>query len=318
MVIVKEAKGIEKVLNSQSFSNEEELERILAAQPSLMIDEGEPTVTLVQRQLSVEGVGTADLLLVDATGLPMVVEVKLARNGESRRKVVGQIFDYVSALTLLTVDELDQRVSGALEKAMINLIEQENTSIETIWQACGNNLRAGKARVVVAFDEAPDELVRILRFLNDHSDLDVRLVEIKQYTNHEGAESFYVPRLIIHGGEISIVKHVQGPVSEDVFFNSLDQYGKPVYEALTNYAKSHSLPIHYGSKGISINIDLDGKHISLFYCYHPTAVYKQTIYTDFFRKDSQLSRIISNDDILNIIVPIIQSARLFRSRRKGI
>lgn len=202
MAIVKETSGKKKLLLSKPFDKEDDLENILADQPKLMIEEEEPDVTLVKRQVAIEGVGIADLLLVDSNGLPMVVETKLAKNGESRRQVVGQVFDYVSALTLLTVDELDQKVSGSLETAMMTLSNDEDTSLEKCWQACGANLRAGKARVVVAIDEAPEDLVRILRFLNEHSDLDVRLVEIKQYVDQESKEVFFVPRLLV-GGEFT-------------------------------------------------------------------------------------------------------------------
>lgn len=50
--------------------------------------------------------------------MPVAVEVKLARNGDVRRKVAGQIIEYASLLSNLTVDELDQISDGELKKAM--------------------------------------------------------------------------------------------------------------------------------------------------------------------------------------------------------
>ena len=54
----------------------------------------------------------------------MAVEVKLRRNVESRRAVVAQIVDYLSALTAMTVDELDDEVDGALEAALRSFDEE--------------------------------------------------------------------------------------------------------------------------------------------------------------------------------------------------
>jgi len=67
----------------------------------------------VQREVGLPAAGSLDLLLVDAEGVPVAVEVKLARNSQSRREATAQAFDYVSDLTQLTVDELDDVVDGA-------------------------------------------------------------------------------------------------------------------------------------------------------------------------------------------------------------
>jgi hypothetical protein len=232
MAIVKDTKGVKKLLISESFLIEKELEDILAEKPQLMIEEGEPDVLLVKRQVTFEATGTADLLLIDTNGLPMVVEVKLGKNSESRRQVVGQIFDYVSSLALLTVDELDQKVEGTLKEAIRALgnEESEEDAIEKCWQSCGSNLRAGKARVVVAIDEAPEDLIRILRFLNEHSDLDVRLVEIKKYIeDRESSETLFVPRLIVYGGDSITCKPFSSGLraskkwNEETFFKAYEE-----------------------------------------------------------------------------------------------
>jgi predicted HNH restriction endonuclease len=42
--------------------------------------------------------GFLDLLLINSDGLPIAVEVKLQKNSESRREVVAQAIDYITAL----------------------------------------------------------------------------------------------------------------------------------------------------------------------------------------------------------------------------
>lgn len=198
-IIYKQTSKSNKLL-PKDFDNEDELQKLLAESPELLMDDSEPTVSLVQREVPLGDAAHLDLLLVDSEGKPTAVEVKLARNSESRRHVVGQIFDYVSFLSLRTIDELNSDVGDSLSEVLRSITKDE-IEFERCWKNCGTNLRAGQVRVVVAVDEAPEDLVRIIRFINDHSDLDVRLVTIKKYVT-DLSEVILVPNLVVYGGGI--------------------------------------------------------------------------------------------------------------------
>ena len=179
------------------FTNEAELEQVLAEQVALLQSPTDRPLALVSRQVSLLDAGTLDLLCVDENGLPVAVEVKLARNGESRRSVVAQIVDYLSALTTMTVDELDLGVEGKLEAALKSFDGPNGLEgFEQRWQALGANLRAGFARIVVALDEEPTDLRRIVRFLSEHSNLDIRLVTISKFVDPR-VGTVYVPNIIV-------------------------------------------------------------------------------------------------------------------------
>jgi len=195
---IKQSEGTK--MKPEEFANEAELQQIVAQYPDLLMADDEPSVELVTRELELPGAGVVDVVLVDSQGLPIVVEVKLARNTEVRRQVMAQVFDYVSALTLMTVDELNNAVDGALRAAMGSFAGNSDAEkhLDKLWQACGANLRSGQARVVVAVDGAPEDLIRIIRFINDHSDLDVRLVAIRKYA-HADEGTIFVPSLLVHG-----------------------------------------------------------------------------------------------------------------------
>ena len=75
------------------FSTEEELELLLAASPDLLRQETGPRIAFVDRQVDLREAGTLDLLFVNGEGLPIAVEVKLARNAQARREVVAQAID---------------------------------------------------------------------------------------------------------------------------------------------------------------------------------------------------------------------------------
>jgi len=172
------------------FQNESELQGHLERCPYLLIADSEPKVKSVQREVRLPSAGILDLFLVDETGCPIAVEVKLSRNGQSRREVVAQAFDYVSDLSQITVDELDNLVDGALEQTLLDFKKEDN-----LWKSCGINLRAGLIKVIIAVDHVNDDLRRIVQYINEHSDLDVRLVAINKYDDGK----ILVPNIVVTG-----------------------------------------------------------------------------------------------------------------------
>jgi len=53
------------------------------------------------------------------------------------------------------------------------------------------------------------------------------------------------------------------------------------FEDLLDFAETNGLPIHWGTRGFSINVDLNGKHVAILYGFPPNSVFKQGIYTAF-------------------------------------
>ena len=159
-------------------------------------------MALVARQVRLDA-GILDVLLVDAEGTPVAVEAKLGRNGESRREVVGQVIDYVSTLTAMTVDELDRAVGGRLDVALrsLTLGDEADDQFERLWANVGINLRAGLARYVVAIDDPPPDLQRIVRFLAERSNLRVSLMGIQRYVDSAG-QVIFVPQSNVAGDKV--------------------------------------------------------------------------------------------------------------------
>lgn len=226
-------------LKAESFKNEDELQACLERSPNLLVSETEPQVATVQREVSLPSAGYLDLLVVDKEGLPVAVEVKLARNGQSRREVVAQAFDYVSDLSDMTFDELDELVQGALASALMDLVGE--TQYPTIRKQCATNLRAGQIRLVIAVDLAGEDLRRMVRYMNEHSDIDVRLVSISKFDNGENGQ-ILVPSILVARSETS--KGIgPGPKPKDLdpFFAAvLNVYDASVPEDMKNRGHSHT------------------------------------------------------------------------------
>lgn len=183
--------------DSLSYVRESELEEVVASCPQLLQGIGDSTLALVARQVTIPEAGILDLLLVSEEGLPVAVEVKLGRNGESRREIIAQIIDYLSALANLTNDELDRALAGAVERALRSFdCDPDVDEFERRWQELGVNLRGGSARVILVLDESRPELERIVRFLKDRSSLDVRLVVIAKH-HHDSVGTMFSSQMVI-------------------------------------------------------------------------------------------------------------------------
>ncbi len=171
----------------------------LVSYPSrnLSTDSFRDPLFFVARQIQLSNAGTIDLLLITDEGLPVVVEVKLRRNAGTRREIIAQIFDYVSDLTLMDFLQLDTLVDGALEEVIEDLSTESES--KDLRKEFANHLRSGETRFILAVDEAPEDLLRILEFLCRHTNLDVRLVEVRKFEEAAGH--------VIHVPSIKVERH---------------------------------------------------------------------------------------------------------------
>ena len=237
MIFVKNGDSGQGVL-AQAFRDEAELERILVDCPDLISDEGDTALRVVATQVLLGG-GYADVLLLDQEMMPTVVEVKLARNGESRREVVGQVFDYVSSLAEFTFDELNQLVNSRLQQAVERFCETDSDpdSISKARIKCGANLRAGNVRVVVVVDDAAESLIRVLRYMADHSDVDVRLISITKHGTSE-RNAIFVPRILVRSEENRSVAKVVSLTLPKEFAAVLEVYDAAAANELRTFGSA--------------------------------------------------------------------------------
>ncbi|HNR97617.1 MAG TPA: hypothetical protein PKH89_11730 [Anaerolineae bacterium] len=173
------AEGNREMVVEQAYNDEGELQELLEQNPYLLKDDSEPEVVTVSREVGLPVAGSLDLLLLDKTGLPVAVEVKLERNPQSRREVVAQAIDYITDLSSRTFEELDDLVEGKLSEAVYGVVGEQDPL--PCRRRCAENLRAGRFRLVIAVDSAPDPLVRNVQYLADHADIDIRLIAITKY-----------------------------------------------------------------------------------------------------------------------------------------
>jgi hypothetical protein len=124
----------------------------------------------------ITNVGPLDLLYVNEDGLLILVECKLWRNPEARRKVVGQILDYAQDIARMDYEELLARINRRIGRSGNSLFDIVSERIEGLSEAqftdaVSRNLRRGRFLTLVVGDGIRESVENISQFLQVHAQL---------------------------------------------------------------------------------------------------------------------------------------------------
>ena len=189
---IRNASGELESLTEKPFQTEDLLQKLIGQHPELLAgDQMRPNDPLrwilIRREMPIEG-WALDHLLIDQHARPTLVEVKRGSNREIRREVVGQMLDYAANATNVwserdmrrifeeNSDDPDSEIGSLLQ-------EDEDPDIDGFWEQVATNLAANRLRLLFVADQIPNELERVVKFLNEQTrdNLEVLAVEIKQY-----------------------------------------------------------------------------------------------------------------------------------------
>jgi hypothetical protein len=193
--------------------------------------------------------GECDIFLIDNQGLPIIVEVKLKKNKQSKREVVGQIIDYASALSLLTFDQLNRRVGNSLEQSLRS-ISQDEVEYLIKRRFFEKKLKSGQFRLIIVVDAVPNELLREWLYENSHTDNDVRLVEIKNYSINKDEELLISHHLISYEAHRVVDPNAVRPSFGDVVDWYNNKISNKEYVAQKRGPTNYSIEIPHWPKGI--------------------------------------------------------------------
>jgi hypothetical protein len=206
----------------QPYDSEDILQALIAKFPSLLAGDQYGTDAprrwlLIGREAALpdtkDGGGrwSVDHLFFDQDAVPTLVEVKRSSDTRIRREVIGQMLDYAAnAVVYWPIERLRELFVRQAERADIDpdqLVADAagpDTDVEEFWEQAGENLRAGKIRLVFVADQIPGELRRVIEFLNGQMIAEVLGIEVKQYVG-EGVRTL-VPRVIGQTAEVEVRK----------------------------------------------------------------------------------------------------------------
>ena len=184
------------------FPSEQKLHDLVEGEPSLLPLSGDPSVVVLGREVAI-GPGYADLIAVEPDGRLVVIEIKLRRNSEARRAVIGQILTYAAFLKGLSIPALEEILRSHLDKMEANSVldlvrrSEQSAEIEGVEFSDGlaESLAAGAFRLVLVLDEAPSELVQLVGYLEAISrGVVIDLVTVAAY--EAGDEELLVPQRV--------------------------------------------------------------------------------------------------------------------------
>ena len=199
--------ALERISLSQSVGtyNEEFVQNLVFKHPeSIPINQIDSTYTELVPiccELSTSA-GYPDILFATKEGRLCIVEAKLWRNPEARRKVVGQILDYAQELAGWGYEDLQRQISrttGQKGNVLFNLVKARFPEIEEAEyiDAVSRALRRGEFLLLILGDGIREGVSAIAEYIDNSGNLDFTfgLVEVAIY-RHGNGDLLFQPRIL--------------------------------------------------------------------------------------------------------------------------
>ncbi len=143
-------------------------------------------------------------LFLDPQAVPTLVEVREGIDSQTRRELIGQMFDYASNVavywpveSILAQFEANCRLANRDPEQVFEEFLGADADEEAFWQQVKTNLQAGRIRLVFVADQIPSQLQRVVEFLNKQMDpAEVLAIEIKQYVSPQETQKTLVSKII--------------------------------------------------------------------------------------------------------------------------
>ena len=170
------------------YASEDQLQAMISEFPELL--PGVSADSFVCREFNTDS-GPIDNVIINSTdGSITLVECKLARNPEVRRKIFGQIIDYAASISKLSFEEFHQRWQ---DRGGADL-----TSVETakgpLSLGVTTNLEGSRFTLLLAVDEINEPLKDMVVLVNKKTDATFRVALIELARHSTGDTEIIIPQ----------------------------------------------------------------------------------------------------------------------------
>ena len=185
-------------MHEHPYDSEDLLQMLLAKYPELIAGESVGSTMsqrwlLVKREVGVPDTATGgsrwslDHLFIDDQAVPTLIEVKRSDDTRIRREVVGQMPHFhANGVVYWPAERLRSDFEARCAKDGFDPLDELQSSLgdeidpDRFWDDVEQNLRSGRVRLVFVSDSIPQELRRVIEFLNERmSPTEVLGIEIK-------------------------------------------------------------------------------------------------------------------------------------------
>jgi len=253
---------------------ESDLETLLEKNPEYFFENSK--ILIIGRQVTTNLNSFIDLLGIDSSGSTLVVELK---RDKTPRETIAQLLEYASFVEKLDYSQLNeiyQDYSG--EDIQLEEYHEQYFQNKSDEKVSFNK----NSKLVIVAQDISKEIKQTAQYLREKG-LNIFCLEFKYFLSKTGER--IISSDVVVGEEEFIRQKVQSAslpkVDEEQFKNSLDPNGLKVFSRIFDFSKEKKLLFRWGSRGFSLNVDLESNFIGLFFGYPPDSVFKQSIYTGF-------------------------------------
>ncbi|BBF44895.1 hypothetical protein lbkm_3634 [Lachnospiraceae bacterium KM106-2] len=230
--------NLERVPLTQKIFQESWMQSLLNARPELLpvseIDPKYAPLISIGREIP-NAAGFIDNLYISARGYVTLVETKLWRNPEARRKVIGQIIDYAKELQNWDYEILNQFFEKKNHISIFDyfvkekILKRENEAVFV--DSVNKNLELARFLLLIVGDGIRKSVQELADFLNFNPTMqfDLGLVELEVYKMN--AKYLVIPHLLtkttnIERGVIRIENHTKSKITLEMQTQSEDDEGR--------------------------------------------------------------------------------------------
>jgi hypothetical protein len=289
---------------------EEVLEDWLEANPDKILEDGK--LLLIGRQVATNLGTYIDLLGIDRDGNVVVIELK---RHKTPRDTLAQALEYASFAEELSSEQLESIYAtylseggptlGASHRECFNLGDEETTVFNQ------------EQRIVIVGQKVTQHVQQTSRFLRKKG-IRVTCIEFTFFETETGGKFMSVNPVV--GTEVTGTRAVSsGPVkktTEREFLESLDANGRPVFMRLLDHARQRNYPLNWGSKGFSMNVEIDGVYVPICYGYPPTTSWGQIVGSFMTGMGGLLTKVGDPDGAATKVHALCQEVGFFGARGK--
>lgn len=291
----------------QAEHEEAILEEWLEKNPDGIVEDGK--LLIIGRQVRTNLGSSIDLLALDRQGNTVVIELKRDR---TPRDTLAQALEYASFVETLDAEQLEDVLRTYLANDAESLAQ---------YHRVGFRLSPDEAvvfnegqRLVIVGQRVTPEIRQTASFLRNKG-LRVTCLEFSFFQSDAGQMLISIDMTVgeepVRQGRVRSVP--LPPVSQDDFLRALDAYGKPVFASILELAHRNSWPIHWGTKGFSANLNLEGTHVPLCFGYPPDSVFRQSIYTGLMQAGGVRAKIALSEDEVHSLATEATATGLFET-----
>ena len=283
MFVVQDDELIE--MKPGKYVTEDELQTLIERYPGLLAGadinpESPRRWLLIEREPGLAtGAGESDRfsvdhLFVDQDAIPTIVEVKRSSDTRIRREIVGQMFDYAAnGVKYWPIDRLREWLtarSGGSDEAAERIAqllevddEDRDATVERFWNRVEDNLAAGKLRLLFVADEIPQELRRIIEFLNEQMQ-QTEVLGIAIARHQSGGMQVLAPTVYGRTEHAAKTKRAIATTSLDEIIESADADVREVGDRLDALAERLGWSVRRGAKSKIYGADPAGTLVTWY------------------------------------------------------